>query len=59
MTPSVFETAVSAIQRPQTHVLDRAATAFGECAVISVRGFDYHSQYSEGSISPQETVVMK
>jgi len=43
MPPAAFEPTVSAIERPQAHVLDRAATAFSECAVISDRGFGYHS----------------
>jgi hypothetical protein len=43
MSPAAFEPTVSAIQRQRTRVLDRAATAFSECAVISGRGFGYHS----------------
>jgi len=43
MPPAAFEPTVSAIERPQAHLLDCAATAFSECAVISVRGFGYHS----------------
>jgi hypothetical protein len=43
MPPAAFEPAASAIERPQAHALDRAATAFSEWTVISVTGFGYHS----------------
>jgi hypothetical protein len=36
MPPVVFEPAIPAIERPQTHALDRAAAGFGRVVVIFI-----------------------
>jgi hypothetical protein len=46
MTPAVFETAIPATERPQTHALDRVATGIG--AYYLFRLYEYIIQWPRG-----------
>ena len=48
MPPAVFETKISAGERPQTYALDRAATGTGKTIVELVRNLVAHGDAREG-----------
>jgi hypothetical protein len=51
MPPAGFETAIPASERPQTHALDRAATAIGSLLYINP-----NSPYSQTNKNDNRTV---